>query len=373
MKHNIVWIDFLRVFACFLVVLSHSADPFVARFDTNYTDFLSGAFWGSLLRPCVPLFVMISGVLLLPVKMDMGTFYRKRMPRIVIPLFIWSVISPLLYYGYFNLVATQSPSVDLSGHTWSATVDKLTSFIFNFNFATTPLWYLYMLVGIYLVLPIVSAWLVQAPKKDILRVIWLWVFSTTIPLLQMAAPLCGFTGNYGNMGILGVCDWNPYGTFYYMSGFIGYAVLAYYLVRFPLEWSWKKTLSIAIPIWLTGYLITSLGFVLTQKYFPASYPQLEIIWLFSGINVLMMTVPFFIIIQKIEFKPSKFLSLLASLTFGVYLCHFLVVQICYDFIYPNVDIPPYLQLPLIAVCSFALSAIVIWFLSHLPKSKYIIG
>lgn len=374
MKHNIVWIDYLRVIACFLVVLAHSVDPFVSRFDSNYSDFISGAFWGSFLRPCVPLFVMISGVLLLPVKEEMSLFYRKRIPRVVVPLFVWSVILPIAYYIYFSMgIATQSPCIDTNGHTFSATVGKIVSFIFNFNYTTIPLWYLYMLVGIYLILPIVSAWLVQAPKRDILRVIWVWIFSTTVPLIQMAAPLAGYVGNYGNMGVFGVCDWNPYGTFYYFSGFIGYVILAYYLIKFPLNWSWRKTLSIALPIWIVGYLITSLGFILTQKYYPGSYAQLEIIWLFSGLNVLMMTFPVFIIIQKISFKPSKFVSLIASLSFGVYLCHFFVIQVCYDLIYPYIDLPPYLQIPLIAICSFVLSAVGVWILSLLPKNKYIIG
>ncbi|MEG1634273.1 MAG: acyltransferase family protein, partial [Rikenellaceae bacterium] len=233
--------------------------------------------------------------------------------------------------------------------------------------------YLYMLIGIYLILPIISAWIAQAPKKDIQRVIWIWVLTTTLPYLQMVAPLLGYNGNYGNMGILGVCDWNPYGTFYYFSGFLGYVILANYLVRFPLNWSWRKTLSIAIPLWAMGYLITSLGFILTQKYYPGNFAQLEIIWLFTGINVLMMTFPFFIIIQKISFKPSKFLSKLASLTFGVYLCHFLIVQICYDIVYPYIDIAPWLQLPLIAIFAFTVSSVIIWILSRLPKSKYLIG
>lgn len=46
-----------------------------------------------------------------------------------------------------------------------------------------------------------------------------------LPYLQMIAPLLGYNGNYGNMGLLGVCDWNPYGMLYYFSGFLGYLVL----------------------------------------------------------------------------------------------------------------------------------------------------
>lgn len=47
-SEHIVWVDLLRVLACFLVVVAHSCDPFVARFDTNHSEFLTGAFIGSL-------------------------------------------------------------------------------------------------------------------------------------------------------------------------------------------------------------------------------------------------------------------------------------------------------------------------------------
>lgn len=50
-----------------------------------------------------------------------------------------------------------------------------------------------------------------------------------------------FRINYSNMPEdridLGNCDWNIYGRFYYFSGFIGYLLLAYYLVKYPLNWS----------------------------------------------------------------------------------------------------------------------------------------
>ena len=65
-KENIGWIDLLRITACFLVVFAHCCDPFVARFDTDRNTFLQGCALGSAVRSCVPLFVMMTGVLLFP-------------------------------------------------------------------------------------------------------------------------------------------------------------------------------------------------------------------------------------------------------------------------------------------------------------------
>lgn len=372
-QEHIGWVDILRILACFLVVLAHCCDPFVGRSDANPAEFLSGAYWGSFVRCSVPLFVMISGVVLLPVKMDMGSFYSRRMKRILIPLIGWSLVTPFLFWAYLAIApATLSPNIDMAQHTLPMAYKNALSFVFNFNYATTPLWYLYMLVGVYLFIPIIGAWLKTAEQKDIRMFLWIWGVSMCLPYLQMLAPALGYTGNFGNMGLLGICDWNPYGSLYYFSGFLGYIVLAHYLVRFPLNWSWGLTLLVAIPLFLVGYAITSLGFVLTQKYFPGNYAKLEIVWYFSGINVFMMTFAVFILIQKIRMAPSPLISKIASLTFGVYLCHFLLVQAGYDVVYNLIPLPPYLQIPVIAVLAFSASLLVVWLLSKNRWTRKII-
>ena len=372
---HINWIDFARVVACFLVVLAHCCDPFVARFDDNPVEFLSGAAWGSAVRPCVPLFVMISGVLLLPVNMDTHTFYKKRLTRIIAPLVFWGIVTPILYYGYVNS-GVQPTNLNLADYTTSEMLVKILTFPLNFNYDIIPLWYLYMLIGLYLFMPIITPWLQSATKKDLKLFLYIWGFTMVVPYLQMAAPLLGYKGNYGNMGLFGVVDWNAFGTFYYFSGFLGYLVLAFYLKKYPLGWSWGKTWAVAAPLYIVGYCITYFGFVLTQKYYPGSYAQLEIIWYFYGLNVFMMTIAAYILLQKVNIKNerwAKAFAYVAKLTFGIYLCHFLLVQIGYDFVYNTIPLAPALQIPIIAVLAFTASAIVVRLLSKLPKSKYIIG
>ena len=167
-KETIGWIDLLRVIACFLVVFAHCCDPFVARFDTDRSTFLQGCAAGSAVRSCVPLFVMMTGVLLFPLRSSMNEFYRKRIGRIVPPLIFWSVMLPVLYFVYLNYIATtDNPTIDMSTFTWQMTVTKICTFIFNFNYDTTPLWYLYMLIGLYFVIPVFGAWLDRASQKDV--------------------------------------------------------------------------------------------------------------------------------------------------------------------------------------------------------------
>jgi surface polysaccharide O-acyltransferase-like enzyme len=360
-KEHLAWVDLLRIIACFLVVISHSCDPFVGQFDNNRTEFLTGALVGSFVRPCVPLFVMISGVLLLPVKLDMSTFYARRAKRLIIPFVFWSMMLPTLYYFYVNSgVKIISPNINAADHRLENLIQKLYTFLFNFNYATTALWYVYMLIGLYFFLPIISAWLSQASQRDVQWFLGFWIISMCLPYVQMMAPIFGYPGK---TGLLGVCDWNAYGTFYYFSGFLGYLVLAYYLIKYPFTWSLGRTLAVAIPLFLLGYAVTSTGFLLTQTYFPGNFASLEVPWYFSGINVALMTFSVFIVFQKVSVQSSPLLAKTSALTFGVFLSHFFFVQVGYDLIYPAVDLPAIIKILLLALFAFSVSLLLVWLMS----------
>ena len=375
-KHNIGWIDMLRVVACFFVVFSHCCDPFVAQFDANREMFLTGVFAGSLMRPCVPLFAMMTAVLLLPIKpgTTVNRFYRKRIGRIIVPLAFWSVALPLMAFLYFTVANPETANMQLSvnDYTTDTLLQRFYTFIFNFNFDTTPLWYLYMLIGLYLIMPMMSSWLTQATRKEIKTVLCIWGATLLLPYLKMVAPLLGYKGNYGHMGLYGECDWNVYGTFYYVSGFVGYLILAYYLKRFPLEWSWRKIAAICIPMFIAGYAITSVGYIVTNEHFPGNYAYLEILWYFTGINVFMMTFPLFVTIQKVDTKPRKWLSQVARLTFGVYLCHFTFTFLSYD-LYDTPALPYLVRIMLAALTTGAISVLLTWIMSKFRFTRIFVS
>ena len=375
-KENIGWIDLLRVVACLLVVFSHSCDPFVAHFDTNREMFVTGVFAGSFVRPCVPLFAMMTAVLLLPIRpgTTVNEFYKKRIGRIIKPLVFWSLALPLMAFCYFTVISpdTTNPQLSVGDYTTATLVQRLYTFLFNFNFDTTPLWYLYMLIGLYLIMPIISSWLAQSSQKEIKTVLYIWGATLFLPYIKMVAPMLGYAGNYGHTGLLGECDWNVYGTFYYVSGFIGYLILAYYLKRYPLDWSWKKMALICLPMFAVGYTVTSVGYIITNNYFPGNYAYLEILWYFTGINVFMMTFPIFVAVQKLNIKSRKWLSQAAKLTFGVYLCHFTFTFLSYD-LYNVSSLPYVIRILLAAVTTAAISFLLVWVLSRFRLTKVFVS
>lgn len=365
-REHLAWVDALRILACFLVVLAHGCDPFVGMFDTDRTGFLTGVITSSLTRASVPLFVMMTAVVLLPLRQPatLGAFYRKRIGRIAVPLVFWSLALPVIMWAYFRWgnPSTANAMIDMAAYTDSAMLTKLYTWIANFNFDTTPLWYLYMLVGIYLVLPIVDGWLRDASRADVRTFIIVWGVSSLLPWFKMAAPLLGYTGNYGNMGVLGECDWNPFGTFYYVAGYIGYVVLARYLVRWPLQWSRARMWGVMLPMFLIGYAATVIGFLVIQIYYPGDYAYLEIVFYMCGLNVIMMVIPVFTAMQRISGKARPWVKRLAALTFGIYLCHFPFEYMAYDLL-DSPAILPAVRLVGGAAIAFVCATFLTWLLS----------
>lgn len=89
---RIVFLDYLRAIACFMVILVHVCEAFY--FNLDGISFSSNAdrwwisFIDSSLRPCVPLFIMASAYLLVPLKDSTPVFFKRRFTRVCIPFIV---------------------------------------------------------------------------------------------------------------------------------------------------------------------------------------------------------------------------------------------------------------------------------------------
>ena len=132
-------LDFLRVIAALAVVWLHvSGDVVGTNPDIHQLYWWTGNIVNSLTRWCVPVFVMISGSLLLnkPSDKDPSAFYRSSLPRILIPLAFWT-----LFYFLLREWAGDQPSI------FRIAGDVLRGAPFF------HLWFLYMIAGLYLATP----------------------------------------------------------------------------------------------------------------------------------------------------------------------------------------------------------------------------
>lgn len=258
-KPRIVWLDVLRLIAIFMVICIHCSDPFnvspEARSNPEYNFW--GSIYGSFLRPCVPLFVMITGILLLPVKMSFEAFYKKRLLRIAVPFFVWSILYNLFPWitGLLGLPSTIIAEVFAyapanASQSLGDALKQIALIPFQFNAYTVPMWYLYMLIGLYLYMPFFSLWVERATLKQKQLFLAIWVVTLFLP----------YAYTFFTSELFGLCAWNSFGTFYYFAGFNGYLLLGCFLVKDVKAWHWRKTLAVCIPLFLIGYLATYMGF-----------------------------------------------------------------------------------------------------------------
>lgn len=329
-KDREVWIDWLRVIACFLVLMTHSCEPFYFGGEGALILTHSDAFWVSTLnvipRACVPLFVVASSYLLLPMRYSSGEFLRKRMVRVLIPFLIWTAV-----YAF----------------AWGNPIDNFSNLLLNVNYASAHLWFVYMIVGVYLMIPMLSPWAEKVGKRELQVYLAIWFFTTLIPIIRQWAGgdvpvISGPLGipNMAKYPLWGECSWNAYGTFYYISGFIGYVLLGLYFRKFVGELSWKKTLSIATPALIIGFAICSTGFMHNvmadaKGTFPVggtvSVAALwEVPWLNDTIGVALMTTAWLLLFKKIKASDSFYKTVLlpvSKASYGMYLCHMFFLSV----------------------------------------------
>ena len=306
--------------------------------------------YNSLFRTCVPLFIMISGFFLFPVK-DTNSFLKKRLSRVIIPFVLWCVL-----YAFYQYLMGQ---VSLG-----AAFINILKIGVNFGTQIGHLWYVYMLIGIYLFAPIISPWITTAPKKSIELYLVLWAVAFSLPYIHLIFP-----------EVLGEAYWNKTPLLYYFSGFLGYAVLAYYIRRFYPQPSATQYITGVLLI-IAGYGITSYGFI-HQISTASNVIMLELTWGFETINVAMMTTGIFLLIKNVTTHNAgsafnKLLTDVASKTYGIYLAHIMVLNAYHDLLDDRFTIAA-IKVPLIAVLTFITTYIVIKLLSYLPKSKYLVG
>lgn len=375
-----VWIDWMRVVACFMVMVVHSTEPFYLGGDGSQILTKADMYWSALfdcvVRCCVPLFIIASSYLQFPLHYDTGTFFRKRAVRILVPFAIWSI-----FYALY----------------WGEPVHNLRDLIFNFNYAAGHLWFVYMLVGVYILMPLLSPWAENVGKKELQWYLGLWLFTTLIPLFRDWLSADPLAITYGPTGIprqalyplWGEASWNGYGLFYYFSGFIGYLLLGLYFRKFVGALSWKKTLAVAVPAYLAGFAVAFGGFIRRVLEscggtFPATGKVdmavwWETTWVNDTIGVALMTIGLVLLFRKITSEGAfyrKVLLPVSNASYGMYLCHMVALSAFSGLFRDALGIAEDgalgvwttpVEIKLTAICTFVAVAIVAVAVRRIPK------
>lgn len=339
------WTTNLRVVATISVILIHVTAEILYQYGCiSNSIWWTGNVYDSIVRFCVPVFVMLTGVLMLSRTYELSDFLRKRFSRIILPFLFWSLI-----YAAFSLNDKIA-----AGHEMSVLQIIKKVIYLLLNGSSYHLWYIYMIIGIYLFVPILSKWVQNATEKEILYFLTIWGCSLLLsqPMLSQYEVNINLT---------------------YFSGFIGYVVLGYYLSVKSFACSKRRLNIIAVLLMVAGVGITIIG---TYYLSNRNNNFNEYFYNYNTVNVLMVSIGIFLFFKNLEVSNAivvKATNFIGQYSYGIYLVHVLVLRfmgemkIDYDFI------NPILAIPLATLICLLISTLVIYFVNKLPYGKYISG
>ena len=221
-----------------------------------------------------------------------------------------------------------------------------------------------MLLGLYLIMPIISPWLDRLSRKEELLFLGIWLFTSIFYRLR---PILG-----GD--IFGECWWNPNPTFYYVSGFAGYLVLAHF-IRVHLKWDRKKIFAICIPLLALLYAVAfiSADYYSTRATAPAVMEQ---DWQNLTPVAIGMSFALFMLFSTIVeggdgFVYNRMVLPVSKASYGMYLMHMLILPHWFRFFDPLMCAA--LTVPATAIATYLSCFVISHLVGKLPFGKYIVG
>jgi len=346
---NIQYLDTLRTFAIFGVIVIHISSPAVnMNMNKNIEFWWIGNFYDSAVRFAVPLFLMLSGATLLTKDYKLVDFYKRRFSRVLIPFLFW--IAVYWIYRWSTLPAKIQP------HEFKATLNWAVNLFLNEGISK-HFWYIYMIVFIYLIVPFFGKWL---RKLNLTAVSNLLIFWVVLTFLFKSTPLnmYSWSGDYGSKFL---------GYFLYS----GYLILGYYLMK--LRTNLPVINLFAGIIFILSLIVSA---VITFYLSTKSHKLDLTMYNYLSVNTIIQTISIFLLFKDSTIRNqiiSWITKTISDYSYGIYLVHIIVISLFFDrgiywnFAYPLVSIP--LLSFAVLVCSFA----IIFVLRKIPFLKSISG
>lgn len=349
-----LWPDLVRVYAVAGVVLLHT----VAVPNTQFGQVPMEVWWRTniytaLVCTAIPLFVMLSGALLLTQEhWDPLSFARRRLMKVLLPLPVWT----LVYAGCRTYFWGQNVSIG----------DILRSFVTGISEPMFPhLWFMYLILSLYLIVPVLRVFFLHSSLKSQLYFAGLWIVASAVkPLVERAFGI--------ELG-------------YYLSpffGFIGYFLLGATISRHARAQVGRPAFAACWAAVALGYAVTLLG---TYQLSSAAGRLDRYFYLDFSVTAIPMSVATFILLRHfgstlgeraLDYpRITRAITTLSALSFGVYLAHALVIVVLESgklgFTLTTTTFEPILAAPVMAAIVFAASAAATFLIRRTPSLRWI--
>lgn len=168
--------DFLRILSCIAVIVIHISGVYVGAvtdeevFGEVYTEHIPTIYiWNTLSRFAVSCFMMLTGAFAFSDKnRDFKTFYRKSFIKIGIPTIVFSIL-----YFLFK-ITTGIIAVIINDRPLTILIPSFTSVLKGAPYY--HMWYLYTLIGIYILIPILIRIKDEVGEKKFNIISWVYLF-----------------------------------------------------------------------------------------------------------------------------------------------------------------------------------------------------
>lgn len=327
-KERIFYYDLLRAFAIIAVIICH-VDHFFGPL-TSTTQIIAQMTFHDIGRIGVPIFLMISGALLLNRNYpDLGQFLKKRFTRIIYPFIFWIIlILAQLYHLNYN-----------SAFLWKVFIGE-----------PSITWYFWVLIGIYLFIPVLNTFIKEYGEKGCEYFLTIWLITMILKTFN-SYPL------WANFDLS------------MFAGYIGYPILGYYLANKKFNLSDGK-------VCISGLLmlLVSLSAFVYLNYYKMPYISL----IYQNVPIILMGSGLFVFIKYLD-KLNKFdsiknnfigktLNSLSLYSYGMYFSHVIVVKFL-SYCNPK----SHLMFPVMFVVIIFLSWLMPYILSKIPYVKIFSG
>lgn len=292
----------------------------------------------------IPLFIFISGHIFLGLKKDftIKDFYLKYIPNLILIILIWGIIYGFYQYNNFSIQIFKNILKDI-----------ITGKAF------IHLWYLYMLIGLYVVTPILKIFVNKASKSEFLY--YLFISTLIMIIIPHFFSIWKFRAFESLFNSLYIEIFNGYVYYYMLGGFM----FKYDFTSKQKKLIYLLTVSITIITIAFTILMSNYNEIATT-YFSGTFSPISLMLLLS-IFLLSKKVT-----SNIKANNLTILKEISSLTMGIYLIHFYIVNLFgYNGLNSNF-INPIIGAPLIAIIIFTISLIVSFVISKVPFLKFII-
>ncbi|HWZ16350.1 MAG TPA: acyltransferase family protein [Mucilaginibacter sp.] len=341
---TITWINNLRLIALYAVIILHCTAPLLMQYGkVPLSDWLMADFLNAIVRFAVPVFVMVTGALLLRREYEIADFLKKRLVRVLIPFFFWSLV--YVWYSWYNEEITFTAGI------WANIRVVLHALKYGSSY---HLWYVYMLIGLYFFIPVIGKFVRHATEKEILYFLIMWFV-----VMMLNQPY--------------LSRFNPVVDLHYFSGYAGYLVLGYYL-------AFKDFKVKNLRLWMAMLFVISIGLIAAGTWFIIPYTKWPGTLFYEPLNpaVLMVSVSAFIIAKLTVVKAPPLITRISDFAgrynYGIYLSHALVLYFLEDPFGINYKFcVPIVSIPLTAFLCFILSLLLVWLISKIPFGKWISG